>query len=120
MTDTINITPICEGIISLIITVLSIVVIPKIKVWLANKLTVSQIDIIKIIVTSAVKAAEQIYSQANKAGSDKKKYVLEYVQNKLAELGMSIDTKEIEIYLEQAVLELKKNTEIDCKPEISE
>ena len=33
---------------------------------------------------------------------------------------MSIDTKEIEIYLEQAVLELKKNTEIDYKPEISE
>ena len=66
MTDTINITPICEGIISLIITVLSIVVIPKIKVWLTNKLTVSQIDIVKIIVTSAVKAAEQIKQEVTR------------------------------------------------------
>lgn len=116
-----NITPIVEAVIGLIITVLSVIVIPKAKIWLTNKLTVSQIDIIKLIVTSAVRAAEQIYAQTCKSGSDKKKFVLEYVQNKLATLGMSVDLKEIEIYLEQAVLELKKETEIiEYKPEISE
>lgn len=109
MTNIINITPIIEAVIGLIITILSVIVIPKIKIWLTNKLTVSQIDIIKIIVKSAVQAAEQIYQQTTQSGSSKKKFVLEYVQNKLNAIGMNIDTKEIEIYLEQAVLELKNN-----------
>ena len=105
----IDITPIVEGIIGLVVAIISAIIIPKIRVWVNNNLTVKQIDIIKIIVQSAVSAAEQIYAQSEKAGSSKKKFVMEYAKSKLAEIGLAIDEKEIEVYLEQAVLELKES-----------
>ena len=105
----IDITPIVEGIIGLVVAIISAIIIPKIRVWVNNNLTVKQIDIIKIIVQSAVQAAEQIYANSEKAGSSKKKYVMEYAKKKLAEIGLTIDEKEIEVYLEQAVLELKES-----------
>ena len=105
----IDITPIVEGIIGLVVAIISAIIIPKIRVWVNNNLTVKQIDIIKIIVQSAVSAAEQIYARSEKAGSSKKKYVMEYVKSKLAEIGLTINDKEIEVYLEQAVLELKES-----------
>ncbi len=111
MTNTIDFTPVLECLISLIISILSIIVIPKLKAWLDTRLSASQIGIAKIIIDSAVKAAEQIYAQSEKSGSSKKKFVIEYVQDKLQSLGMSIDIHEIEVYLEQAVLELKMNVE---------
>ena len=106
---TIDITPIIEAVIGLIITVISIIVIPKFKIWISNNLSEKQIEIAKIIIQSAVSAAEQIYANSEKAGSSKKKYVMEYAKNKLAEIGLTIDEKEIEVYLEQAVLELKES-----------
>ena len=105
----IDITPIVEGIIGLVVAIISAIIIPKIRVWVNNNLTVKQIDIIKIIVQSAVQAAEQIYAKSEKAGSSKKKYVMEYAKNKLAEIGLTINDKELEVYLEQAVLELKES-----------
>lgn len=105
----IDITPVVEGIIGLVITIVSVIIIPKIQVWVNNNLTVKQIDIIKIIVKSAVSAAEQIYAKSEKAGSSKKKYVMEYAKSKLAEIGLAINEKELEVYLEQAVLELKES-----------
>ena len=92
----IDITPIVEGIIGLVVAIISAIIIPKIRVWVNNNLTVKQIDIIKIIVQSAVQAAEQIYANSEKAGSSKKKYVMEYAKNKLAEIGLTIDEKEID------------------------
>ena len=50
----IDITPIVEGIIGLVVAIISAIIIPKIRVWVNNNLTVKQIDIIKIIVQSAV------------------------------------------------------------------
>ena len=105
----IDITPIVEGIIGLVVAIISAIIIPKIRVWVNNNLTVKQIDIIKIIVQSAVSAAEQIYARSEKAGSSKKKFVMEYAKNKLAEIGLTINDKELEVYLEQAVLELKES-----------
>ena len=105
----IDITPIVEGIIGLVVAIISAIIIPKIRVWVNNNLTVKQIDIIKIIVQSAVQAAEQIYAKSEKAGSSKKKYVMEYAKSKLAEIGLNINDKELEVYLEQAVLELKES-----------
>ena len=105
----IDITPIVEGIIGLVVAIISAIIIPKIRVWVNNNLTVKQIDIIKIIVQSAVSAAEQIYAKSEKAGSSKKKYVMEYAKSKLAEIGLTINDKELEVYLEQAVLELKES-----------
>ena len=105
----IDITPIVEGIIGLVVAIISAIIIPKIRVWVNNNLTVKQIDIIKIIVQSAVQAAEQIYARSEKAGSSKKKFVMEYAKSKLAEIGLTINEKELEVYLEQAVLELKES-----------
>ena len=105
----IDITPIVEGIIGLVVAIISAIIIPKIRVWVNNNLTVKQIDIIKIIVQSAVQAAEQIYARSEKAGSSKKKFVMEYAKSKLAEIGLTINDKELEVYLEQAVLELKES-----------
>ena len=105
----IDITPIVKGIIGLVVAIISAIIIPKIRVWVNNNLTVKQIDIIKIIVQSAVSAAEQIYARSEKAGSSKKKYVMEYAKSKLAEIGLTINDKELEVYLEQAVLELKES-----------
>ena len=106
---TIDITPIIEAVIGLIITVVSVIVIPKFKVWINNNLSEKHIEIAKIIIQSAVQAAEQVYANSEKAGSSKKKYVMEYAKKKLAEIGLTIDEKEIEVYLEQAVLELKES-----------
>ena len=108
MTD-INITPIIETVIGLIITIISVIVIPKFKIWINNNLSEKQIEIAKIIIQSCVQAAEQIYANSEKAGSSKKKFVMEYAKTKLAEIGLTIDEKEIEVYLEQSVLELKEN-----------
>ena len=106
---TIDITPIIEAVIGLIITVVSVIIIPKFKVWINNNLSVNQIEIAKIIIQSAVSAAEQIYAKSEKAGSSKKKFVMEYAKSKLAEIGLTINDKELEVYLEQAVLELKES-----------
>ena len=105
----INITPIIETVIGLIITIVSVIVIPKFKVWINNNLSEKQIEIAKLVISSCVQAAEQIYANSEKAGSSKKKYVMEYAKKKLAEIGLTIDEKEIEVYLEQAVLELKES-----------
>ena len=117
-----NITPILESLITLIITIFSVFVIPKLHIWINNKLSEKQIEIAKVVISSCVQAAEQIYANSSKSGASKKQFVLEYVQKKLGELGLSVDIKEIEIYLEQAVLELKKNQfeYTDYKAEVSE
>ena len=104
-----NITPILESLITLIITIFSVFVIPKLHIWINNKLSEKQIEIAKVVISSCVQAAEQIYANSEKAGSSKKKYVMEYAKSKLAEIGLTINDKELEVYLEQAVLELKES-----------
>ena len=104
-----NITPILESLIAFIITIFSVVVIPKLHIWINNKLSEKQIEIAKVVISSCVQAAEQIYARSEKAGSSKKKYVMEYAKSKLAEIGLTINDKELEVYLEQAVLELKES-----------
>lgn len=105
----IDITPIIEGVIGLIIAIASAIIFPKIQLWVNNSLSEKQIGIVKVIVSSCVQAAEQIYANSEKSGSSKKRYVMEYAKTKLAEIGLTIDEKEIEVYLEQAVLELKES-----------
>ena len=104
-----NITPILESLITLIITIFSVFVIPKLHIWINNKLSEKQIEIAKVVISSCVQAAEQIYARSEKAGSSKKKFVMEYAKNKLAEIGLTLNEKELEVYLEQAVLELKES-----------
>lgn len=104
-----NITPILESLIAFIITIFSVVVIPKLHIWINNKLSEKQIEIAKVVISSCVQAAEQIYINSEKSGVSKKKYAMEYAKNKLESMGFTFDTSEIEVYLEQAVLELKES-----------
>lgn len=115
MTNTIDLTPIIKCVISFIITVFTIVIYPKFRAWVDTKLTVNQIEVVKIVIKSFVDAAEQIYTNTNKSGASKKKYVMEMAKAKLAELGYSVDDKEIEAYLEQAVREMNKDKDADTK-----
>lgn len=107
--NTIDITTIVELALGIIIAIPVMIIIPKIKAWASCKLSARQIEIAKIIIKSAVSAAEQIYINSEKSGASKKKYVMEYAKNKLESIGFTFDTSEIEVYLEQAVLELKEN-----------
>ena len=107
--NTIDITTIIELALGIIIAIPMVIIIPKIKAWAACKLSSKQIEIAKIIISSCVQAAEQIYINSEKSGASKKKYVMEYAKNKLESIGFTFDTSEIEVYLEQAVLELKES-----------
>mgnify|MGYP003231436350 FL=1 len=113
--NTVDLTPVLESVISLVIAVFSIIVIPKFKTWLNTKLTASQIEVVKTIIKALVDAAEQIYANTSKSGISKKKYVMELAKTKLAELGYSFDDKEIEAYLEQAVRDMNKDKDADVK-----
>ena len=107
--NTIDITTIIELALGIIIAIPMVIIAPKIKAWAACKLSARQIEIAKIIISSCVQAAEQIYINSEKSGASKKKYVMEYAKNKLESIGFTFDTSEIEVYLEQAVLELKES-----------
>ena len=107
--NTIDITTIIELALGIIIAIPMVIIIPKIKAWAACKLSARQIEIAKIIISSCVQAAEQIYINSEKSGASKKKYVMEYAKNKLESIGFTFDASEIEVYLEQAVLELKES-----------
>ena len=107
--NTIDITTIIELALGIIIAIPMVIIIPKIKAWAACKLSAKQIEIAKIIISSCVQAAEQIYINSEKSGASKKKYVMEYAKNKLESIGFTFDASEIEVYLEQAVLELKES-----------
>lgn len=116
--NTVDLTPILEGVISLVVAIFSIIVIPKFKTWLNTKLTASQIEVVKTIIKALVDAAEQIYANTSKSGISKKKYVMELAKTKLAELGYNFDDKEIEAYLEQAVRDMNKDKDADVKAEM--
>ena len=107
--NTIDITTIIELVLGIIIAIPMVIIAPKIKAWAACKLSARQIEIAKIIISSCVQAAEQIYINSEKSGASKKKYVMEYAKNKLESIGFTFDASEIEVYLEQAVLELKES-----------
>lgn len=107
--NTIDITTIIELALGIIIAIPMVIIAPKIKAWASCKLSARQIEIAKIIISSCVQAAEQIYINSEKSGASKKKYVMEYAKNKLESIGFTFDASEIEVYLEQAVLELKES-----------
>lgn len=116
--NTVDLTPVLEGVISLVVAIFSIIVIPKFKAWLNTKLTASQIEVVKTIIKALVNAAEQIYANTSKSGISKKKYVMDMAKTKLAELGYSINDKEVEAYLEQAVRDMNKDKDTDVKAEM--
>ncbi|HAS91921.1 MAG TPA: holin [Clostridiales bacterium] len=86
-------------IISLIGVVLTSLVVPLVKTKVnKNKLTIAE-----MWVNVAVAAAEQIFS-APQQGTNKKKYVIEFLNSK----GITLTEEELNVLIEAAVYELNR------------
>lgn len=96
---TIDLNQILEALIGLIAAVITCVVIPLIR----SRVTDAQFEKIKMYVGIAVKAAEQIYV-GNGRGTEKKKYVVDYLEK----LGFKIDAETLDKLIEAAVFDLPK------------
>lgn len=96
---TIDMNQIVEALISLIAAVFTCVIIPLIR----SKVTTAQFEKIKMYVGIAVKAAEQIYV-GNGRGTEKKQYVVEYLEK----LGLKVDAETLDKLIEAAVFDLPK------------
>ena len=93
----IDLTPIMEAIIDLVVAVITAFVIP----WLKGKIDADKLEQIKLWVTVAVEAAEQLYNGTGR-GEEKKAYVVKFLQEK----GFTIDPDSLDKLIEAAVFNL--------------
>ena len=93
-----------EGIITVIVALISMFVIP----WIVQKTSAEKLAKIMKWVTKAVEAAEQIYKESG-MGKEKKSYVEAF----LNEHGINYDAEQIDALIESAVFELKKKLEAE-------
>lgn len=93
MTDT----SIANAAIALIAAIITAFVIP----WIRSKTTAAQFEKIKMWVTVAVEAAEQLYTGSGR-GAEKKAYVVEFLNSK----GFKIDAETLDKLIEAAVFNL--------------
>lgn len=99
-----NITPVIEAAVMLLLAILTYVLVPMIR----TKFSADQLATIKMWVKVAVNAAEQIYTGSGK-GSEKKAYVVAFLESK----GFKLDTDSLDKLIESSVLELKQATAIE-------
>ena len=95
----VDLTPIISAVLTLIISLVSVFLIPYIKA----KTSEEQFNTIKLWVQIAVQAAEMLYVGSGR-GEEKKQYVIEFLKSK----GFTLNAEEIENLIESAVLELKQ------------
>lgn len=93
----IDLTPIMEAIIALVVAVITAFVIP----WLKGKIDADKLEQIKLWVTVAVEAAERLYNGTGR-GEEKKAYVVKFLQEK----GFTIDPDSLDKLIEAAVFNL--------------
>lgn len=93
----IDLTPIMEAIIALVVAVITAFVIP----WLKGKIDADKLEQIKLWVTVAVEAAEQLYNGTGR-GEEKKAYVVKFLQEK----GFTIDPDSLDKLIEAVVFNL--------------
>ena len=93
----IDLTPIMEAIIALVVAVITAFVIP----WLKGKIDADKLEQIKLWVTVAVEAAEQLYNGTGRA-EEKKAYVVKFLQEK----GFTLDPDSLDKLIEAAVFNL--------------
>lgn len=93
----IDLTPIMEAIIALVVAVITAFVIP----WLKGKIDADKLEQIKLWVTVAVETAEQLYNGTGR-GEEKKAYVVKFLQEK----GFTIDPDSLDKLIEAAVFNL--------------
>ena len=94
---TIDLTSIANAVIALIAAIITAFVIP----WIRSKTTAAQFEKIKMWVTVAVKAAEQLYKGSGR-GEEKKAYVVQFLQEK----GFTLDPDSLDKLIEAAVFNL--------------
>jgi hypothetical protein len=92
-----DLTPIMEAIISLVVAVITAFVIP----WLKGKIDADKLEQIKLWLTVAVEAAEQLYNGTGR-GEEKKAYVVKFLQEK----GFTLDPDSLDKLIEAAVFNL--------------
>lgn len=88
---------ILDAVMALIVAVMTAFVIP----WVKSKTTASQYDQIKMWVSVAVQAAEQLYVGSGR-GAEKKEYVVEFLRSK----GLKVDADTLDKLIEAAVFDL--------------
>ena len=93
----IDLTPIMEAIIALVVAVITAFVIP----WLKGKIDADKLEQIKLWVTVAVEAAEQLYNGTGR-GEEKKAYVVKFLQEK----GFTLDPDSLDKLIEAAAFNL--------------
>lgn len=93
----IDLTPIMEAIIALVTAVITAFLIP----WLKGKIDADKLEKIKLWVTVAVEAAEQLYKGSGR-GEEKKAYVVQFLQEK----GFTLDPDSLDKLIEAAVFNL--------------
>lgn len=93
-----NITQICSLAILLVFAIVSAFVVPVLK----QKLGQDKLNKILMYVEIAVAAAEQLYNSDQ--GAEKKAYVLAYLNEELAKLGLVVDMETLENLIESQVL----------------
>ena len=99
-----NITPVMEAAVMLLLAILTYVLVPMLRA----KLSADQLATIKMWVQIAVNAAEQIYTGTNK-GREKKEYVVAFLESK----GFKLDMDSLDKMIESSVLELKNAIETE-------
>ena len=92
----IDITPIVEAVIGVVVAICSVFVIP----WLKSKVSAEKMETYRVWVEIGVAAAEQLYKAAD---GDKKKL---YVQSFLFDKGIKLDEVDLDCMIEAAVLKL--------------
>lgn len=93
----IDITEIIIGLIGLLSLVVTAVIVPLIR----SRLTAEQWDTLKDWTSTAVKAAEVIFSGAGR-GEEKQKYVLQFVSKMCRDKGIKFSEESVRLALEQA------------------
>lgn len=93
-----DITPIVEALILLVVAFIGCFVIPYIR----SKTSVSQRQELQAWINIAVQAAEQLYKGQGR-GAEKKAYVIKWLEDH----GIYIDESQLEVMLESAVFALK-------------
>lgn len=80
--------------------IITYIVVPYVK----SKTTEQQQSNIVFWIKTAVNAAEQVFADSG-MGTQKKEYVMEFIQN----MGISLTEDELDALIEAAVLEINKN-----------
>ncbi len=101
----IDFTPIIEALIALLSAVITLVILPKVKTYLAAKLSAEQTENLKQWVKVAVAAAEQMYNGSG-LGQDKYRYVVSFLEEK----GIYVNYKEVEALIESEVYKLTQGS----------